>query len=113
MARTQERIKLALLRDQKTLLPELHIVIDGNATLEDIKDRWKDIKELQGKLPYKENRKRRGSVYQDRDKLAFTLWEDGSKVTEIISKLKQAGFGDYDYFQVKDFVRNYKNRLNK
>lgn len=113
LARTPERIKIATLRDQRTLSPEVHIIIDGNATLEDVKDRWKDVKNLQRKLPYKENKKRRGSLYQERDKLAFTLRENGSNITEIISVLKKADFGEYDYFQVKDFIRNYKNRLNK
>ncbi len=104
-------IIIETLTDEDSGQGQVKIIIQEDTTLEDIKNRWSDVKFLQSKLRYRTRNKYQPIRNLELYKKAYQLKKEKSykQVAEILTKeSNDRVFGITD---VQDFVKRYKKHI--
>ena len=89
----------------------IYLKIEANTTLEDIKAVWPNVKEMQSRLPYKEQKKFQPLRQFSRNKKAFELRQQDMKYREIAKELSTKK-KTYGYEEVGKMIERYKKKVD-
>ncbi len=92
---------------------EIHLIIDGYTTLDDIKSFWPKIKEWQKKMPHRTQEKFQPLKKFELGKECSGLQEQGKKENEIADIINEKYSSVYTYPDIARFIKRYKDKINK